>query len=201
MQTLLDFCRQYVSLNDSALQMIVDSFSTEFFPRWSIVPRKGNDGHYLYVVLKGIVRELYTANDEQVTDLIWQEYDVFGYKERFGNTDFEDVNYQAIEDTVLARISFRKWHAMMNESPEIGLLGHRLLGQHVNRMVMLRRALRTMSRMDLYRFLTEQYGEFVQRVPQELLASFLGVRPETLSRFRRSFLAARLVEQATLGLP
>lgn len=42
-----------------------------------------------------------------------------------------------------------------------------------------------MSREELYHMFANAYPEFVQRVPQYLLASFLGFTPEYLSEIRR----------------
>jgi hypothetical protein len=42
-----------------------------------------------------------------------------------------------------------------------------------------------LSREELYHHFNNQFPEFIQRIPQYLLASFLGFTPEYLSEIRR----------------
>jgi CRP-like cAMP-binding protein len=50
------------------------------------------------------------------------------------------------------------------------------------------RVLYELSREELFLHFNEMYPEFVQRVPQYLLASFLGFTPEYLSKIRKKLL-------------
>ncbi|MDQ3844856.1 MAG: Crp/Fnr family transcriptional regulator, partial [Bacteroidota bacterium] len=43
----------------------------------------------------------------------------------------------------------------------------------------------SLSLEERYAYLTELYPDIVQRVPQHMIASFMGLTPETLSRVRR----------------
>jgi hypothetical protein len=61
----------------------------------------------------------------------------------------------------------------------------RLVHQRAHAAAQFRiRTLYGMSREELYHMFNNRYPEFVQRVPQYLLASFLGFTPEYLSEIR-----------------
>lgn len=45
----------------------------------------------------------------------------------------------------------------------------------------------SMSADEKYKVMRQQYGELMQRVPQHMIASYLGVTPATLSRVRKKY--------------
>lgn len=85
----------------------------------------------------------------------------------------------AIEDSVV--IAFEK--DIKREEKNVGKIVKRLAVLQ-NRVIMLL----STNVMERYEHFVESYPEIVQRVPQRMIASYLGVNPETLSAAKSQWL-------------
>ncbi len=100
-------------------------------------------------------------------------------------------NAETIEDTDVLAISRKKFEQLCLDYPIFDRF-FRILIQ--NAFVALQyRHIQTQSEDAEQRYLefTEKYPQFVQRIPQYLIASYLGMKPQSLSRVRKS-LARRM---------
>lgn len=102
------------------------------------------------------------------------------------------LNIEALEDCELLLIDKEEHEELMQEVPAIGNY-HRILFQ--NAFVALQRRVENTigsTAEEKYTTLIEEYPiSFFNRIPQHLIASYLGITPETLSRVRNQRTARR----------
>jgi CRP-like cAMP-binding protein len=94
-------------------------------------------------------------------------------------------NIDAIEDSDLLLITHASFESMMNKIPRMEKY-FRLLLQ--NNMIALHRRLvasLSLSAEEKYTNMVNAYPNIIQRVPQHMIASYLAITPETLSRIRK----------------
>jgi CRP-like cAMP-binding protein len=65
------------------------------------------------------------------------------------------------------------------------LLGRMLIEHRFNNMIKQLLSLCAHTPEERYRHFIENYAEIGQRIPQYLIASYIGVQPQSLSRIRR----------------
>lgn len=107
----------------------------------------------------------------------------------FQNQRSSAYSIQAVEASEVLSIDFRDFEDLLRDFPVLERY-FRLIHQRAHAAAQTRiRLLYELSREDLYRYFASQYPEFVQRVPQYLLASFLGFSPEYLSEIRKKALS------------
>ena len=96
---------------------------------------------------------------------------------------------QAVEKTEVATITLESQERLLKQYPQMESY-FRIIYQRANAAAQLRiKYLYDFSREELYHHFNNKYPEFTQRIPQYLLASFLGFTPEYLSEIRKkSFL-------------
>ena len=94
-------------------------------------------------------------------------------------------NIEAIEDAELLLLTKQAMDDMLNAIPKMERY-FRLLMQN-NIVVLQRRILGTLSLSaeEKYKRMMQLYPDILQRSPQQYVASFLGITPETLSRVRK----------------
>jgi CRP-like cAMP-binding protein len=91
---------------------------------------------------------------------------------------------QAVEKSEVLALDFLSQENMLREFPQMERY-FRLIHQRAHAASQFRiKSMYSVSREELYHQFNKLYPEFVQRVPQYLLASFLGFTPEYLSEIR-----------------
>ncbi len=100
-------------------------------------------------------------------------------------------NIDAIEDSELLLVTLPHFEEMMLKVPKMERY-FRILFQN-NIISKERRLINsiTYSSEEKYLRLTQERPELVQRIPQNLIASYLGITPETLSRIRKNLVGKR----------
>jgi len=141
----------------------------------TILQRKGDINTKVYYVEKGLLRS-YTI-DEKGKEHIY----MFG-PESWLVTDNCDSNdpcqlfIDAVEDTTM-NISSKQ--EVLKQAPDLEPILRRL-NKMQNRIVMLMSS----SAKERYEHFIETYPSITQRVPLKMVASYLGITPEALSRVR-----------------
>lgn len=93
-------------------------------------------------------------------------------------------NIDALEDSEILQISQQNYEEMMQRVPRMERY-FRLLLQ--NRLIAMQRRLASnlsFTAEQKYIWMTQSYPDIFQRVPQHMIASYLGITKETLSRIR-----------------
>ncbi|MES2703406.1 MAG: Crp/Fnr family transcriptional regulator [Bacteroidota bacterium] len=100
---------------------------------------------------------------------------------------------QAMEDTEVAETSYEGLQMLYKEVPEANMLG-RLVAEELF-IDMCRRNTKDLcgSLEQQYNILVEQQPWMLQRVPQYMIASYLGITPEALSRIKARVSKRKLV--------
>jgi len=98
------------------------------------------------------------------------------------------MNIEALEDSDVLTIDRQEHFKLLNEVPKYETY-YRILFQDAY-IALQRRVSSTigLSAEAKYQRLVNQYHSFINRVPLHLIASYLGVSPETLSRIRKQTL-------------
>lgn len=172
--------------DDAALQRLMASSRVANVRRGDIILRAGDVADTLFHVHQGLLRYLYidVQTGDERTDQFFDEDGTVTDVASFLTGSPATQTIEAVEDSTLLMIpkhallcAYDEDHAI--ERFERTLIEAGFIGSQ-------RRAanLLNMSPDDRYRHYFETRPEIARRVPQYLLASFLGITPESLSRIR-----------------
>jgi CRP/FNR family transcriptional regulator, anaerobic regulatory protein len=139
-----------------------------------------------YFVVSGCLR-LFFINDkgvEQTVQFALENWWLADYTS-FTSQKPSDFYIQAIEKSEVLTIDFKSQEKLLKEFPSMERY-FRYIHQRAHAAYQFRiKYLYSSSREELYHAFNRLYPEFVQRVPQYLLASYLGFTPEYLSEIRK----------------
>ena len=138
-----------------------------------------------YFVIEGCLR-LFFVNDKGIEETIQFALEHWWLSDytSFSTQKPAEFSVQAVEKSEVMALSFSAQEEMLQQFPQMERY-FRLVHQRAHAAFQFRiKFLYTMSREQLYREFARQYPAFVQRIPQYLLASFLGLTPEYLSEIR-----------------
>ena len=134
---------------------------------------------------KGLVRYYVFRNDEEATLEFTKEGEFVADYGSFIAKEPSIQNIQALEDCEFLVIDYDKLQELYKISKNANLLG-RIIIEH--RFIIMVNQLLTVHRYnpeDRYRYFLEHYKDLTQRIPQYLIASYVGVKPQSLSRIRK----------------
>lgn len=174
------------SFNAAELAQIAAATGTKQLKRRQVLLRKGDVCRHMTFVVSGALR-LYRT-DEDGTEHILR----FA-TENWWLNDHESFNsglpakgaIDALEDSQLLLWSKADWERLTTNIPALDVVQSRLLSRsleaHVNRLY----TALSHSAEARYQEFVQAFPGLYQRVPLRMIASYLGVSRETLSRIRR----------------
>jgi CRP-like cAMP-binding protein len=138
----------------------------------------------IYFIRKGILRCYYLVKNVEVTDWFFWETDTVVAIDSFYDQAPSGDYIEALEDGELFYISFQELDYLFNHFPEFNFVGRVLTNKYLRIWHRQARNLRKLGAEEKYRFLLERQPEAILRIPVNVLASFLDMTPETVSRLR-----------------
>lgn len=185
METFKAHLDKFITINDEEFSSVLSFFKVSEVKKKQDLILSGEICRSIYFVQKGCLRKFFINEKrvEQTTEFAienWWMTDTFAY-ERQGKSSF---TIQAVEPSVILMIDLQAQEELLKKHPVMERY-FRMVYQRAYAAAERRiRYLYEMSREELYIHFSTQYPWFIQRIPQYLIASFLGFTPEYLSEIR-----------------
>jgi CRP-like cAMP-binding protein len=175
-----------IPITEEEFRHCVSFFLPKKIRRKQYLLQEGDVCKYTAFVSKGLLRT-YTVDDKGAEHILqfamegWWMADLYS----FLTDESSAFNMEALEDCELLLITRPSWDELLSKIPVLERF-FRILIQN-NLIATQRRLIGTMSETaeEKYIKLLKTYPDCVQRVPQHMIASYLGITRETLSRIRR----------------
>ncbi|MBL7932517.1 MAG: Crp/Fnr family transcriptional regulator [Bacteroidia bacterium] len=176
---------KFTNIKENDLVQILKYFKNVSYGKKENLMVEGQICKYHFFVLKGCLRKFY-INDhgvEQTTEFAIENWWITDHMafERQRKTDFY---IQAVEKTDLLMIDFKSQENLLNEYPQMERYFRFIYQRGFAALQMHLKHFSNFSKEEIYHMFAKVQPEFVKRVPQYLLASFLGFTPEYLSEIR-----------------
>jgi len=187
MHQLITNIKQYIPLNENDIIKLQNAVVTKVFDKNEIIFSEGKIADEIYFVIKGCIRLFYNADGNDKTAFFYTEghYICAGESYTFNIPAVE--NYQAIEKTEICIFSKANIELLLKELPKFEVIARIATENELISCQKLIASFITKTAEQRYGDLLNQQGELFHRVPQQYIASYLGVSPETLSRIKKRF--------------
>jgi len=189
-QVFKQHINKFAPVSDEEFVKILNFFDVKTVVKKENLLQEGQICRYHYFVLNGLLRKFYIneKGTEQTTEFAietWWITDNMAYEHQ-QPTGFY---IQAIEKSEILFITQENQERLLKEFPIMERY-FRFVYQRAYAAAQLRiKYLFSLSKEEFYLQLARGYPEFVQRVPQYLIASFLGFTPEYLSEIRKKMIS------------
>lgn len=137
-----------------------------------------------YFVLKGTVVLVFVHGDRESVSEIFVEGEPV-LTSLSSPTEGGSHRLKCLEDCTIAATGTEESERLVEEFPRFGTVCRRFAEERLQRSLSWNERLRVMSPEEKYELLLQERRHLAQRVPQHVLASYLGITPETLSRLRK----------------
>jgi CRP-like cAMP-binding protein len=138
----------------------------------------------IYFVEKGIARTFYYKDGKDITYWIALENDFVGAMSSYFMREPSNKMVETIEDCVLWEFEYQKLESLFATNQELGKVGRLFANYGMSLMEKRFDNLHFNSAKERYDILVKQQPEILQRISLGMIASYLGVTQETLSRIR-----------------
>jgi CRP-like cAMP-binding protein len=186
---LLYFISTKIKLTDTDSALCKRYFEPVLFPKNRIIEEKGKVPQYLYYIVSGYLRlYYYNESGDEVTTHINCPPGFFTSYSNFISQQKSNENVECITECELLRITKEDLDTLTNESPMMKDFSITVFQQSIAYNENRSRELATLSAEQRYRKLIKEQSDILHNVPIAQIASFLGMKPESLSRIRKKMI-------------
>jgi CRP-like cAMP-binding protein len=190
MQDLLfDFISKYIALTEDEKNAILSLDIFRPVKKGTILLKEGQQSKNSYFVLKGCIRTYYVLESEEKTTAFYTEMEALTPPCVISKTPSE-YYISCVEDTILVVSNADMGVAINRKFPKFEIMCRILSEELLAKQQIDFDAFKTSSPEQRYLNLVQKRPDLIQRVPQHQLASYLGIKPQSLSRLR-----ARILEK------
>lgn len=187
---LFDFIAKYMTLSDEEKKVIIDLNIFRNFKKGTVLLKEGDLSDKGYFVMKGCLRCYYMIEGEEKTTAFYTESESFA--PLCSITQKPSAHYLVCnEDSMIAVSNPAMERLVFEKFPRFETLCRMLSEELLAKKQASFDEFKNSSPEQRYLNLLETRPDLLQRIPLHQLASYLGIKPESLSRIRK-----RLFDQA-----
>ncbi|MFY7911030.1 MAG: Crp/Fnr family transcriptional regulator [Emticicia sp.] len=186
---LFDFIAKYISLTEEEKNAIISTDIFRTVKKGTVLLKEGQKSKESYFVLKGCIRAYYVLDGDEKTTAFYTEMEAFTPPCVINKTPSE--YYVACTEDSIITVSDADMEVEINSKfPKFEIMCRLLSEELLAKQRIDFDEFKTSSPEQRYLNLIQKRPDLIQRVPQHQLASYLGIKPQSLSRLR-----ARIVEK------
>jgi CRP/FNR family transcriptional regulator len=165
---------------------VMHSFTRSQVEKKEIIQQANHACKNLFFVVRGCLRMFFVDSKgvERTTQFAIENWWLTDFL-AFGKQQPTEFSIQAVEPTEVLSISHDAYELLLQEHPQMERYFRKIYERGYGASLLRMRYQQDFSREELYRHFASLFPEFVQRVPQYLLASYLDITPEYLSELRK----------------
>lgn len=177
---------KFTDISDEEFLGVLAFFQVQNVRKKENLLAEGQICKHHYFVLKGCLRKFFISEKgvERTTEFAienWWITDNMAFEHALPTGFY----IQAVENSEVLKIDKRSQDKLLTAFPKMERY-FRFIYQRAYAASQLRfKYLYELSKEEFYRHFSKQFPEFIQRIPQHLIASFLGFTPEYLSEIRK----------------
>lgn len=178
------FCSLLPTMTQEGWMLTSSVMGVRKFRKGEFIIREGIYCNHVSFINKGLVRMYFLVDGrEKVIDFAREENYISDYYSFLTRTP-ATAYIQAMEDTELVDIGYHDLQMLYATIPEANIIG-RIIAEKCFMMVCENnRAMMKEAIVERYNRLVDEQPWLMQRVPQYMIASYLGITPEALSRIK-----------------
>ncbi len=185
---ILKYVSKFISLTEEETKAILEDITIRNFKKGTILLNEGNISKEGYFILKGCIRQYCIMDGEEKTTNFYTEEQWVLSRKSYMQKIPADHYFSCVEDCILLIGNLEKetkFYQQISKFPRLQALSRSIMEKEIGRYQEALTTYITDTFEQRYIKLLKFRPGLIQRVPQHQLASYIGVKPESLSRIRR----------------
>jgi CRP-like cAMP-binding protein len=183
--TLIDTIKQYIILSSADEEFIKTAFKEKIIEKGGYILKEGSVCRHVGFIKTGLVRYVINKDGSELTYYFSKENEFVCNYESFLDQSPSEKSIQALEKTILLTISYddlQRLYITVAEGQKFGRLA--IEGVFVNSIRQITSLYADRPEQRYLEFI-KLYPDIQQRIPQYYISSYVGVKPQSLSRIRK----------------
>ncbi|WP_118974841.1 Crp/Fnr family transcriptional regulator [Taibaiella koreensis] len=187
MHPLITHIEKITAWSGVAEEQVLSFFEQKIFKKKTLLIEEDKRCHSYFFVIKGCLRLFFTDQNgvEQTLQFALENWWMTDL-DAFRTARHSAYSVQALEDTEVLSISAGNYALLLAAHPVMEKYFRQVYERAYAASLLRVRLISRMPKNEFYELFQSRYPDFIQRIPQKILASFLGFTPEYLSELRRN---------------
>jgi len=182
---------QIITLNEEEFDFFFSLLRVKVLKKKELLFRSGQNCRNIYFINKGCIRYYYLVDGEEKTAQFFFENGWYTDYDSFLSGDPSENFVDAIEDTELLCLEKSNLEKLYATIPKFERFG-RIVAENAYLGIRYRtKTLTNLSAEERYLKLIKERPKISDRVPQYYIASYLNIKPQSLSRIRKNIALGR----------
>lgn len=182
---LVNYFSRISPLSKDEEEAILESMQIKQFKKGDFLVKEGQFFDKTYFILEGCVREyILTDGEEKTTNFFTEEQWAISLNS-FNPQNAVKHNWVCVEDTTVVEGDEQQGQTLFKRFPRFETISRTIMEGAFAEQKAALTSYYTDSPEQRYIKLMQSRPDLIQRIPQYHLASYIGVKPESLSRIRK----------------
>ena len=187
MEIFFNIISQFTALLPDSKEAMAKVLKRLELPKGHILVKQNTICNYVYFIEKGLTRTYYLNDGKDITDWLSAENSFACSIVSFITRTPDRRIIELLEPSILWALHYDDLEQLYKQYHEIERLGRHLVSFGLIQVQQRFDDLHFASALQRYQTLMKTNPTFIQRVPLGMIASYLGITQETLSRIRAQF--------------
>lgn len=185
---IVQLMRQAIKISDEEARIVEECIPIKTFEKGTLLLKEGQVSKNSYQILSGLVRKYYIIDGNKVTTNFYEEGASIASFTSLHKQIPAKHYFECIEDCKLAVLNKDKEKELIEKVPQYETLCRTAVEKDLGKQQDSLAAYLIYSPEQRYLNLLNDNPKLLNRVPLYYLASYIGVKPESLSRIRKRVL-------------
>jgi CRP-like cAMP-binding protein len=183
-QNLLYFMYDKFNVDKELLKDFVDIFELVSYSKKTLIIKEYENIDKVSFIISGLVRIYYKKEDKEITTWLLTEdkyfmpvYHIFTNRDNLNN-------YEALENTVVLQSTYKKMEEVYEKHPMLERMGRKVVEAYYASYLHHTYNVLYLSAEERYKKFINENSDLLNRVSLKYIASYIGIKQETLSRIR-----------------
>ena len=184
---IINFLSKYIKLSATEKKILSEQTVIQAYQKGTILLSEGQFAKECYFVLTGCVYSYYLKEGHTIVTEFYTEKEPIT-PISYTNKKPSEYFIKCLEDCIISKGSPKSNAALFSKLPRLATIAPALMEDMVVKQKLKHDDLLKLSPEERYSKLRIESSDILGRVPQYLIASYLGIKPESLSRIRKKIM-------------
>ncbi|MCR9252152.1 MAG: Crp/Fnr family transcriptional regulator [bacterium] len=185
---LIEVIKSKIEISFDEEEILLSCFEPVYKSKSEYIVKAGSNAKYLYFIVEGFIRGFYSEKGNEITNQFSTSRELVTSFEAFAYNSISKESIQCISDCSLLRISKANHDKLFQEVANWSVFCKGVYESYILKMSRRANSFQTLSASERYLKFLDSEPKIVQNVSVKHLASYLGIKPQSLSRIRKEII-------------